>query len=156
LSSGLARFGPEEWERIRKRVSLYHLDCCWADHLAGLADIRESIHLVSLGGREPVNEFQKAATQAFEETAAIIEQAITGTLEDLVKTEGPVDLDARGLRGPSSTWTYLINEDQFGWGVELLKGKHIGFAVGAAAFWGPLFILTLVMRRLRGRKRSGT
>ena len=156
LSRGKVRFGPEEWEKIWRRVALVHLDRGWVDHLARLADMRESIHLVSLGGREPVNEFQKSATQAFEETAAKIERGIAGTLEDLIKAEGPVDLDARGLRGPSSTWTYLINEDQFGWGVELLKGKHIGFAVGAAAFWGPLFILTLVMRRLRGRKRSGT
>ena len=141
---------------MRRRVSLVHLDRCWADHLAGLSDLRESIHLVSLGGQEPVNEFQKAATEAFEEMEAKIEQAVTQTLRELIETEGPVDLEARGLRGPSSTWTYLVTEDQFGWGVELLKGKHIGFAVGAAAYWGPLFILTLVLRRLRRRKqRSG-
>ncbi|OGD19169.1 MAG: accessory Sec system translocase SecA2 [Candidatus Aminicenantes bacterium RBG_16_63_16] len=154
LSAGQVRFGPEEWQKILRRVSLYHLDRCWADHLAGLSDLRESIHLVSLGGREPVNEFQKSATDAFEEMEAKIERAVSGTLDDLIKTEGPVDLDARGLRGPSSTWTYLITEDEFGWGVELLKGKHIGFAVGAAAYWGPLFILTLLVRRLRGRKKT--
>ncbi len=150
--SGEARFGREEWETIRKRVSLYHFDRCWADHLACLSDIRESIHLVSLGGREPVNEFQKSATGVFEETKTKIDQAISGTLEEIVRAEGPVDLDARGVRGPSSTWTYLINEEQFGWGIELLKGKHIGFAVGAAAYWGPLFILALIVRRLRGRR----
>ena len=155
-SAGEARFGPEEWDKIRRQVTLFHLDRCWADHLACLSDIRESIHLVSLAGREPVNEFQTSATRAFEETAAKIDQAIAGALEDLIKTEGPVDLEAQGLRGPSSTWTYLVNEDQLGWGVELLKGKNIGLAAGAAAFLGPLFLLTLVLRRLRGRKkRSG-
>jgi preprotein translocase subunit SecA len=153
VAVGKARFGAEEWEKIRKRVSLFHLDRCWADHLAFLSDIRESIHLVSLGGKEPVNEFQKTATGAFEEMEAKIEEAITATLEGLIKMEGPIDLDAQGLKGPSSTWTYLVNEEQFGWGVELLKGKNIGLAVGAAAFWGPLLIFTLIVRRLRARKK---
>jgi preprotein translocase subunit SecA len=151
-AAGEARFGAGEWERTRKRVSLFHLDRCWADHLAALSDIRESIHLVSLGGKEPVSEFQKSATLAFGDTRIRIERAIAETLADLIKAEEPVDLDARGFRGPSSTWTYLVNEDQFGWGVELLKGKHIGFAAGAAAFWGPLFVFTLIVRRLRRHK----
>ena len=154
LSAGRLRFGPEEWERILRRVTLFHLDRCWADHLARLTDLRESIHLVSLAGKEPVNEFQIAAARAFEETAAKIERAVAMALEELVGTDDPVDLEARGFRGPSSTWTYLVNEDQLGWGIELLKGKHIGLAAGAAAFAGPLFLLTLVLRRRRGPKKG--
>ena len=34
----------------------------------------------------------------------------------------PVDLEARGLKGPSSTWTYLVNDDQFNGLIAL--GKH--------------------------------
>jgi preprotein translocase subunit SecA len=153
MKSGLRRFGADEWEKIRRRVALFHLDRGWADHLAALSDIRESIHLVSLGGKEPVNEFQKSATRAFDETKVKIDKAVVRTLKELIESEGPVDLDARGFRGPSSTWTYLVNEDQFGWGVELLKGKHIGFAAGAAAFLGPLFVFTLIARRLRKQKK---
>lgn len=153
LSAGTARFGQDEWERIRKRVSLVQLDRCWADHLAVLSDLREGIHLVSLAGREPVNEFQRSAAEAFEVMESKIEQRMTRTLREIIGSEGPIDLEARGLRGPSSTWTYHAAEDEFNWGVELLKGKHIGFAVGAAAYWGPLFLMTLIMRRLRGRRR---
>jgi preprotein translocase subunit SecA len=155
LAGGRAKFGDEEWKKILRRVALFHLDRCWADHLARLTDIRESIHLVSLAGMEPVNEFQRSANRAFEETAANIERAISGTLEEINRAEGPVDLVARGLRGPSSTWTYLVNEDQLGWGVELLKGKHIGLAAGAAAFMGPLFLLMLLLRHRRGPKKPG-
>ncbi len=154
LIAGQGRFGAVEWDRILKHVTLYHLDRGWADHLAGLTDIRESIHLVSLAGQEPVNEFQASSTRAFEETAAKIKRAIAGTLQDLIEAEGPVDLEARGLKGPSSTWTYLVSEEQLGWAVGLLKGKHIGLAAGAAAFLGPLFILTLILRRPRGPKRA--
>jgi preprotein translocase subunit SecA len=151
---GISRFGPHDWEETLKQVRLFHLDRSWADHLARLADIRESIHIVSLGGKEPLHEFHKAAADAFSEMAQRTERAIVSTLRELLKKPGPIDLQAEGLKGPSSTWTYLINEEQFGWGVELLKGKNIGFAAGAAAFWGPLFLFTLLMKRLRRRKKG--
>ncbi|MBD0324558.1 MAG: accessory Sec system translocase SecA2, partial [Aldersonia sp.] len=37
--------GEEKLEKICRLIMLYHLDRGWADHLAYLADIRESIHL---------------------------------------------------------------------------------------------------------------
>ena len=56
----------------------------------------------------------------------------------LSRGKGRSTSSAEGLKGPSSTWTYLVNDDQFGWGVEMLKGTNIGFSAGAAAFYGPL------------------
>ena len=152
---GIARFGRQHWGEILRQVRLFHLDRCWADHLAFLADVRESIHIVSLGGKEPLHEFHISATDAFAEMEKQSDRVIIKTLRDLVKKRAPVDLAAEGLKGPTSTWTYLVNEEQFGWGVELLKGKNLGFAVGAAAFLGPLFVFTLLMRRLRRRKKRG-
>jgi preprotein translocase subunit SecA len=153
--TGISRFGPRKWNRILKEVRLFHLDRGWADHLAAIADLRESIHIVSLGGQVPLQEFHKAAADAFSEMEIRSEKAAVESLKELVKRPGPIDLEAAGLKGPSSTWTYLVNEEQLGWGVELLKGKNLGFAAGAAAFMGPLFILTLVLRRLRPRKKKG-
>jgi len=152
---GISRFGSEEWGKIMRQVRLFHLDRCWADHLAFLADVRESIHIVSLGGKEPLPEFHRAAADAFAKMEKRSRRAVVKTLRALIKKQGPIDLEAEGLKGPTSTWTYLVNEEQFGWGVELLKGKNLGFAVGAAAFWGPLFIFTLLFRRLRRRKKEG-
>jgi preprotein translocase subunit SecA len=153
LAKALTCFGPPKWNVIRKRVMLFHLDRCWADHLAALSDVRESIHLVNLAGQEPVHEFHKAAAVAFAEMKKRTERAIARTMTDLLLKRGPGDLDALGIKGPSSTWTYLVNEEQFGWSIELLKGKNLGFVVGAGAFWGPLFILTLIAKRRRSRKK---
>jgi preprotein translocase subunit SecA len=150
---GIARFGARRWEEIQGQIRLHYLDQFWADHLAFLADVQESIHIVSLGGKEPLHEFHNRAADAFAGMGRRSKSAVIKTLRRLVRKEGPVDLAAEGLRGPTSTWTYLVDEEQFGWGVELLKGKNIGFAVGAAAFNAPLFILALLMKRLRGRKR---
>jgi preprotein translocase subunit SecA len=154
LRAGTAWFGREEFDRMARRVALFHIDRLWADHLAWLADLRESIHLVSLGRMEPLNEFQKAATGAFLGLEERIESDVRKTLKSFVDREGPVDLDAEGLKGPSSTWTYLVNDDQFGWGVEVLKGTNIGFASAAAVFYGPLFIFALIVNRLRRRRRE--
>jgi preprotein translocase subunit SecA len=154
--TGIARFGRQEWDRILKEVRLFHLDRGWADHLAAIADLRESIHIVSLGGQVPLQEFHKAAADAFSEMELRSEKAAVESLKELATRPGPVDLQGEGLKGPSSTWTYLVNEEQLGWGVELLKGKNLGFAAGAAAFMGPLFILTLVLKRLRLGKKKGT
>jgi preprotein translocase subunit SecA len=150
---GLARFGQEELDKLERRVTLFHTDRCWADHLAGLSDIRESIHLVSLGGREPVREFQKAAAEAFAGLEDRISGAVAASLASLVAREGLVDLDVEGLKGPSSTWTYLVSDEQFGWGVGLLKGSNIGFTAVSAGVYGPLFLLALLMNRLLGRKK---
>jgi hypothetical protein len=67
----------------------------------------------------------------------------------MATTGSPVSADPSGTTG-----TYLVNEDQLGWGIELLKGKNIGLAAGAAAFTGPLFLLMLLLRRRRGRKKE--
>jgi len=154
LKAGSARFGREEFDRMARRVVLFHIDRVWADHLAWLADLRESIHLVKLGRMEPLTEFQKSATEAFLGLEAKIGREVRKTLRSLIERKGPVDLDAEGLKGPSSTWTYLVNNDQFGWGVELVKGTNIGFAAGAAAFYGPLFLFALIVNRFKRKKAS--
>jgi preprotein translocase subunit SecA len=155
VESGSARRSVAEFDRIARRTALVKIDAAWSDHLAWLADLREGIHLVSLGRREPLQEFQKAATEAFLELERRIVREVEGTLRALIDRPGPLDLDAAGLKGPSSTWTYLVNEDQLGWGVELLKGTNVGFAAGAAAFYGPLFLLALIANRFR-KKRGRT
>ena len=154
-TAAILRFGRDALDRILRRTALVHIDAAWADHLAWLADLREGIHLVSIGRKEPLQEFQRAATEAFLGLEDKIGGSIEASLRSLIAREGPVDLDAAALKGPSSTWTYLVNEDQFGWGIGLLKGSNVGFAAGAAAFFGPLFILSLLASRLKKRQAGG-
>ena len=61
------------------------------------------------------------------------------------------------LRGPSSTSTYLVNDDPFRnqLGAMLMGPGKTTFAVGAAMFAGPLLILLgLVDRYLRKRPHA--
>jgi preprotein translocase subunit SecA len=154
--AGAARFGPAEFARASRRAALCHIDAAWADHLAWLADLREGIHLVSLGRMEPLHEFRKAATEAFLGLEDRIAAAVDAALRALLVREGPLDLEAAGLKGPSSTWTYLVNEDRLGWGIEMLKGTNVGFSVAAAALYGPLFVFALIANRMRGQTTASS
>jgi len=48
-----------------------------------------------------------------------------------------------------------VNEDQFGWGIEMLNGKNIGLAAGAALFAGPLYIFALLINKFSKKKTGG-
>jgi preprotein translocase subunit SecA len=150
---GLARFVRSGMDTFERRAALFHIDRCWSEHLAWITDTRESIHLVSLGGKTPLQEFQTAVTAAFLEIRPWVEEAVAADFKQVLKKEGLVDLEAESRKGPSSTWTYLVNEDQFGFGIEMIQGKNIGFAAGAALYIGPLFIITLLLRKLRKSKK---
>ena len=139
-----------EWER---KATLYGLDRCWSDHLAWVQDTREAIHLVSLGGKTPIDEFQKAATAEFFELEGRIGDAVAAEMAGLAQKDEVTPLDLERLKGPSSTWTYLVNEEQFGWGLEILKGRNIGFASLASAAYGPLLVFVLLLQKMKRKKK---
>jgi len=134
---------------LERRLGFFHLDRGWSDHLAWVTDTRETIHLVTLGGKTPIQEFQTSATDAFLKMLAGTEAAVAEDLAGLSSDDGSRSKAVEKLRGPSATWTYLLNEDQFGWGLEILKGRNIGFGSVAAGVFGPLFLLTLASQRLK-------
>jgi len=141
----------------RRNATLFHLDRLWSDHLAWIQDTRDSIHLVSLGGREPIDEFLKWAMVEFTKMQNEIDEAVVSEMTTIVRKDGPVNLDMERLKGPSSTWTYLLDENQFGWGIEMVKAKNAGFlytAWNAPHFLGSLFILTLLLSRRRKRNHE--
>jgi preprotein translocase subunit SecA len=147
-----SRLGKARMQEVERQVTLFHLDRCWAEHLAQVSDIRESIHLVSVGGNAPINEFHKLVSAAFLDLDQKIEEAILNTFEGLKLSGNDLDLDDAGFRGPSSTWTYLISDNTFGSWVGLLQGSNIGFTAVAAGYLGPLYVLLGLFRRRRWRK----
>lgn len=103
---------PEErLETICRHIMLYHLDRGWADHLAYLADIRESIHLRALGRQNPLDEFHRLAVDAFASLAADAIEAAQQTFETANVLEDEPGLDLSKLARPTSTWTYMVNDN---------------------------------------------
>jgi len=102
--------GRTAYGDIEKRVRLLVMDRLWADHLAYVAYIREGIHLESLANRNPVDEFHHRIIEAYERIAGKIDQETAKLLAKIGKSAGEPDWEALGLNGPSSTWTYMMND----------------------------------------------
>ncbi len=106
-----------------RQIVLYHLDRGWADHLAALADIREGIHLRSLGhghnpfimSLDPLTEFHAEAVKLFTRLLDDVEDQPPPrrSRPPTITAEG-IGLDAAGLKRPSATWTYLVQDNPFG------------------------------------------
>jgi preprotein translocase subunit SecA len=151
----VASSSEAEVERAERTVTLFHIDRIWREHLAYCADLREGIHLVSLGGMDPLSRFTSDVMAAFRQIEEMIDRAVLETLPLVTVGTSGLDLGAAGVKGPSSTWTYLVNDDPFRNQVLL---KLIGpggptIAIYSSALLGPLFVLWgLVERFLRKRK----
>jgi preprotein translocase subunit SecA len=125
--SALARQCPERMAELgqgtdaavlagaARQIVLFHLDRAWAEHLAFLADLREGINLRALArGTVPLNEFNKEAIRAFGD---LLEEAAARSAQTFLTapvTADGVDLEAIGLKRPTSTWTYLVHDNPFG------------------------------------------
>ena len=114
---------------------LYHLDRGWADHLAYLADIRESIHLRALGRQNPLDEFHRMAVDAFASLAADAIEAAQQTFETANVARGRAGLDLSKLARPTSTWTYMVHDnplaDDSHVGAEPARGIPLGLPHGS-------------------------
>ncbi|GAY13396.1 accessory Sec system translocase SecA2 [Mycobacterium sp. shizuoka-1] len=105
------RAGEERLETICRQIMLFHLDRGWADHLAYLSDIRESIHLRALGRQNPLDEFHRMAVDAFANLAADAIEAAQQTFETANILDEEQGLDLSKLARPTSTWTYMVHDN---------------------------------------------
>jgi preprotein translocase subunit SecA len=97
---------PSESERERL-VRLNTIDELWSEHLAAIAELREGIHWVSLGGRDPHHEYLTNVHTMFEELRDRIEDEVRRRL-----AEGDASAAIPAQRG--ATWTYLTTDQPFG------------------------------------------
>jgi len=98
-----------------RQIALYHLDRGWADYIARMADIREGIHLRSLGrGLNPLDQFHAEAVRLFGPMLDEVAARSAETFATVPITSDGADLAAVGLKRPTTTWTYLVQDDPFG------------------------------------------
>jgi preprotein translocase subunit SecA len=149
---------PEKYDELKTKITedelnnscrhiyLFHFDSFWSEYLSDIADIRESIHLKRVGGEEPFFEFQKMAIQIFDERWIRLEISILNTIKKINIKNGLVDLDDLGIRAPSATWTYLVNDNPFEKNLGMQLIGDTGMQVAAGIF-GPLLALELFFRK---------
>ncbi|WP_285757892.1 accessory Sec system translocase SecA2 [Nocardiopsis ansamitocini] len=115
--------GEEEVARAARLITLYHLDRGWTDHSEFLADLREGIHLRFLGRRNPLDEFNRDAVPAFKGFLDNARSRAAQMFADAKVANGRIDVDAAGVKRPSATWTYMVQEQPFSTEFESMVGK---------------------------------
>jgi preprotein translocase subunit SecA len=103
----------EVLEKAARQIMLFHLDERWTEHLAFLADVRESIHLRALAKETPIDEFHRTAIPVFKNIADEISERSAKTLKTVEITDEGANLEGEGLRRPSATWTYMVHDNPF-------------------------------------------
>ena len=155
----VSRVGRSVLEKVEKQITLFHIDQHWADHLAEIAQIREGIHLVRLNGQNPLDIFQKKVSKALADLLHRIDAQILQSFYSVEISEDGIDLEREGFKGPSSTWTYLINDNPFKDTLELLLMGNVGFAAAAVSPLPSQLLLVgwAIWRkyRLRGLRQIG-
>jgi preprotein translocase subunit SecA len=92
-------------------------------------------------GLTPVAKFYRLAGAPFEALIERIDEVVVETFEALEVTTEGVDWGAAGLRAPSSTWTYLVNNNVFGGNAFLTLSPRASFGfLGVLLLW-PVMLL---------------
>ncbi|MFZ5941478.1 MAG: DEAD/DEAH box helicase [Bacteroidota bacterium] len=106
-----------------KKWKLLTLDRLWAAHLDHASELKEGIHLLRLGGEDPVRNFHRKMEERFQEL-------LSGLEDEFSRLDSQV---AAGLvlppaEKPSSTWTYLVNDNPFKnkLAINMLAGAFFG------------------------------
>jgi preprotein translocase subunit SecA len=138
-----------------RQIVLFHLDRAWAEHLAFLADLREGIQLRALArATVPLNEFNREAIRAFN---ALLEEAAARSAETFLAapvTADGVDLEAIGLKRPSSTWTYAVHDNPFGTDIDRAL-RSVARRVRKVVVLGRAAGLQQLALAAASRRRSG-
>lgn len=139
----LGEFEIDTSNKALREYLLQRYDDLWVKHLAFITEIRESIHLVRLGGEEPLRVFQRKALDHFYAVESQLQELEDQFLHDNLETHIP------GLVRPSSTWTYIVNDNPFqkNGAMMLLNNANMGFQIDP--FTGPLLVLMRLFKKKR-------
>ncbi|MGB4777173.1 accessory Sec system translocase SecA2 [Microbacterium sp.] len=99
---------------LERAVTLYCLDDRWMAHLALLQEVRDGIHLRSLAGQKPIDEFHRIALREFHGFFDAVDCDVTALMAGRTAEDGGTTLEDLGLRRPSATWTYMVSDDPLG------------------------------------------
>ena len=152
----VAAAGEDAVRRAEVRITIGCIDRAWRDQLALAADLREGIHLVGLGGKDPLTEFTREMDRACRRLDTDIEEAVLDALTRIRILDGRLDLDDVLVKGPSSTWTYLVNDDPFRNRIASMLTGPGRTTLGIVSALGPMMPLLMAWGLVDWFKKRGS
>ncbi|HVR95759.1 MAG TPA: hypothetical protein VMW27_04045, partial [Thermoanaerobaculia bacterium] len=137
----LPEVGEPLLRAVERRLTLHAIDRCWSEHLTALSALRDELPIVRLDGRDPLAEFFRAAKRDFETLLDRIDETASDLFERIAITPEGVDWEKEGIRGPSSTWTYLVHDRIFETNVFTTLSNRASFGLFAVLVAWPILLL---------------
>ena len=143
----------KDMEHLCRSISLHFIDSTWSGYLDEITAIKEGIHLERLGYKHPFTEFLRISVSVFDRYLAEMESLMRKKFNS-IRIEGrDIDIEGLGLKAPSSTWTYLINDDPFKDMLSTNFAASIGISMAWSLFWlWPFLLIYTFVRWLNKNK----
>lgn len=106
----LQEHSEEAIDKAQRQLALYFINLCWAQYLASMEDARNGIHLMVVGGKSPIFEYNRLAIEYFDEMMNDIDNSVLKYMKICKITEEGIDMKGEGLTGASTTWTYVLDD----------------------------------------------
>jgi preprotein translocase subunit SecA len=156
LDALLDNTGEEQVEELLAILFAESLDAFWTRHLAWIDDIREGIHLRMLGKENPLLAFLNDTSKTYQ---AGIAETVKSTAERLARVgsdPGEIERLRQKITAPSSTWTYMINDNPFPLFRIALLGSDVATGAAFAAQMAIVSPFLLLLGVFRLAKRAVT
>jgi preprotein translocase subunit SecA len=157
--SGLEKERPEKYKellglvsereflRAQKQIELYALGQCWADHLLYVEGLRDELLLLGKVRGDPLTRYSERLIEGLNALDRNVRDTVLSIYNDVVVKDGRIDLESMGIKGPTSTRTYLVHD---GTENDLLLG-NLG-VMGPSGLTAPLYLLNMLVEKRRKRK----
>jgi hypothetical protein len=139
---------------VERRLTLLAIDACWSEHLDEMRLLRDEIHLAALGGGIPLVEYTRQAIAGFDDLTERVQDMVVGAFERLRISAAGIDWEEDALRGPTATWTYLVDDNAFAPNVMRTLANHAGIALWAVLLWWPLLFVWGLYLHLKRRRHE--
>ena len=134
---------------------LKEIDLFWSDQLSWAAEKREAIHLVRYANKNPLHVFINEMVELFDSGIDQIYKNVLEKLKFISREKSLSDILQESPRGPSSTWTYQLNDNPFSvFNVFTLEGFGKTFVQMMIKAFQMLVLLPLSAIKRFGRRNT--
>jgi preprotein translocase subunit SecA len=146
----LAQVSENEFQHAQKEIELFAINQCWVNHLLIIESALDEVQMISQVRGDPLSTYNRKLIDAFEDMEKYIYDVILDIFDRVVIIGGHIDLNEMGVRGPSSTRTYMVND-----GTEQLSIIN-GLAASSnplSAFLFGLYLFTVFLDKLKKKNK---
>jgi preprotein translocase subunit SecA len=114
-----AAFTPEIMRKVERDIFLQVLDNLWMQHLENMDHLREGIHWISVGQRDPLVEYRRQGQRLFQEMQALLRHEVVRAVfhaEPVTEAEldAPVETElTRAARKSVDNADKILEADEF-------------------------------------------